>query len=50
MAVVLDPRTGELLALANDPRFNPNAPATGVAADALRNRAALDTFEPGSHL
>ncbi len=48
MLVVLDPRTGELLALAQSPRFNPNAPAPGIAADALRDRPALDTFEPGS--
>ncbi|HZA14402.1 MAG TPA: penicillin-binding protein 2, partial [Myxococcaceae bacterium] len=47
MAVVLDPRTGELLALANHPSFNPNAPAE-VSREAIRNRAALDTFEPGS--
>jgi cell division protein FtsI (penicillin-binding protein 3) len=47
MAVVLDPKTGQLLALANYPRFNPNAPS-GSAAGALRNRAALDAFEPGS--
>ncbi|RKG93460.1 penicillin-binding protein [Corallococcus terminator] len=47
MAVVLDPRTGELLALANNPRFNPNTPEDGVK-NAIRNRAALDAFEPGS--
>jgi cell division protein FtsI (penicillin-binding protein 3) len=47
MAVVLDPRTGELLALANHPRFNPNNPGAGTRAE-MRNRAALDTFEPGS--
>lgn len=46
-AVVLDPRSGELLALANYPRFNPNAPTT-QKKDFLRNRAALDAFEPGS--
>ena len=46
--VVLDPRTGELLALAQSPRFNPNAPAPGIAAGALRDRPALDVFEPGS--
>ncbi|MHB8872667.1 MAG: peptidoglycan D,D-transpeptidase FtsI family protein, partial [Myxococcaceae bacterium] len=45
--VVLDPKTGQLLALANYPRFNPNAPL-GSATGALRNRAALDAFEPGS--
>jgi len=47
MVVALDPRTGELLALAHAPRFNPNAP-TGVAPAVLRDRAALDLFEPGS--
>jgi len=47
MAVVLDPRSGELLALANAPRFNPNTPQA-AHAQAMRNRAALDTFEPGS--
>lgn len=47
MAVVLDPRTGALLALANYPRFNPNTPSDSVHA-AVRDRAALDTFEPGS--
>lgn len=46
MAVVLDPKTGELLAVANAPRFNPNAP--GDKPDALRNRAVTDVFEPGS--
>lgn len=46
-AVVLDPRTGQILALANYPRFNPNAPAT-AQKNALRNRAATDAFEPGS--
>ncbi|HVE83442.1 MAG TPA: penicillin-binding protein [Myxococcales bacterium] len=47
MAVVMDPRSGELLALANSPRFNPNTPQD-AHAQAMRNRAALDTFEPGS--
>lgn len=47
MAVVLDPKTGEVLALANAPRFNPNAPKA-VARDAIRNRALTDSFEPGS--
>lgn len=48
MLVALDPRTGELLAIAQSPRFNPNAPAPGIAAGALRDRPALDLFEPGS--
>ncbi len=47
MAVVLDPRTGELLAVANFPFFNPNAPSL-AAVEATRNRASLDAFEPGS--
>ena len=45
--VVLDPKTGELLALANAPNFNPNTPEA-AQHDAIRNRAALDAFEPGS--
>jgi cell division protein FtsI (penicillin-binding protein 3) len=47
MVVVLDPATGELLALANYPSFNPNA-VEAVTRDQMRNRAALDIFEPGS--
>lgn len=46
-AVVLDPRTGEILALANWPRFNPNAPR-GADEAAFRDRAVTDAFEPGS--
>jgi cell division protein FtsI (penicillin-binding protein 3) len=47
MAVVLDPKTGEILALANAPRFNPNAPQ-GSSAQSFRNRSVTDAFEPGS--
>ncbi|MFO0594326.1 MAG: penicillin-binding protein [Myxococcaceae bacterium] len=47
MAVVLDPKTGEILALANWPRFNPNAPKD-ASKEALRNRAVTDLNEPGS--
>lgn len=46
-AVVMDPRTGEILALANWPTFNPNV--FGAANDvARRNRAVQDIYEPGS--
>lgn len=45
--VVLDARTGELLALANYPSYNPNN-RQGTTPEMLRNRAVIDTFEPGS--
>jgi len=46
-AVVLDVQTGEVLAMANLPSFNPNAVGTGNR-DAHRNRAVTDVIEPGS--
>jgi cell division protein FtsI (penicillin-binding protein 3) len=46
-AVVLDPRTGEILALANAPAFNPNE-AGKSAAEARRNDALQNIYEPGS--
>jgi cell division protein FtsI (penicillin-binding protein 3) len=45
MAIALDPRTGEVLAMASWPGFNPNAPKRGTE---MRNRAVADSFEPGS--
>ena len=45
--VVLDPATGEILALANQPTFDPNNYKKASSA-ARRNRAATDYFEPGS--
>lgn len=47
--VVLDIKTGEVLALVNLPAFNPNNRAT-LDAWRARNRAITDTFEPGSTL
>lgn len=46
-AVVLDTHTGEVLALANWPTYDPNQRQTLTGA-ALRNRAFTDVFEPGS--
>lgn len=46
-AVVLDTRTGEVLALVNQPSYNPNDRAS-LDTSALRNRALTDLFEPGS--
>lgn len=45
--VILDVRTGEVLALANLPTYNPNNRAALTGAQ-LRNRVLTDTFEPGS--
>ncbi|MGF6726474.1 cell division protein FtsI (penicillin-binding protein 3) [Paraburkholderia sp. GAS41] len=45
--VVLDARNGEILALANYPSFDPND-RTRLSGGQLRNRAVVDTFEPGS--
>ncbi len=46
-AVAVDPRTGEVLAMANLPTYDPNHPAD-YPADARRNRSVTDQFEPGS--
>lgn len=45
--VVMDPRTGEILAIADYPTFDPNAPGRYPASH-RRNRAVTDRFEPGS--
>ncbi|TSA17213.1 MAG: penicillin-binding protein 2 [Betaproteobacteria bacterium] len=47
--VVLDARTGEVLALANLPTYNPNN-RSRLSGAQLRNRVITDTFEPGSTL
>lgn len=46
-AIVMDPWTGEILALANAPTFDPNDRAT-IPASHRRNRAINDFYEPGS--
>ena len=47
--VVLDARTGEVLAMANMPGFNPNARGS-LKPENYRNRALMDAYEPGSTL
>lgn len=46
-AIVMDPHTGEILAMANSPTFNPNA-FQEFQDVARRNRAVQDLYEPGS--
>jgi cell division protein FtsI (penicillin-binding protein 3) len=47
--VVIDPSTGEILAMATAPTFNPND-RSSIDAAAVRNRAVTDVYEPGSTL
>jgi cell division protein FtsI (penicillin-binding protein 3) len=46
-AVVLDVRTGQILAMVNQPSYNPNN-RVKLQRRTLRNRAVTDVFEPGS--
>jgi cell division protein FtsI (penicillin-binding protein 3) len=46
-AIVMDPRTGAILAMANAPTFDANS-FSSAPADARRNRAVTDLYEPGS--
>lgn len=46
--VVLDVLTGEILAMANVPSYNPNARFSHHNNESYRNRAVTDMFEPGS--
>jgi cell division protein FtsI (penicillin-binding protein 3) len=46
-AIVMDPRTGGILAVANDPGYDANK-FPDVPQDRQRNRAVTDTYEPGS--
>jgi len=47
IAIVMDPRTGEILAMANYPGFNPNT-FFRYSSGAWRNKAITDCFDPGS--
>lgn len=47
LAIVMDPKTGEILAMANQLGFNPNN-IEGLSPDRWRNRAITDYFDPGS--
>jgi len=46
-AIIMNPHTGEILAMANEPTFNPNA-FRDADEDTRRNRAVQDLYEPGS--
>ena len=46
-SVMIDPRTGEILAMASVPGYNPNSPSDAAERGA-RNRAITDAYEPGS--
>jgi cell division protein FtsI (penicillin-binding protein 3) len=46
-AIMMNPFTGEILAMANRPTFDPNSPSAYVPS-VRRNRAITDTYEPGS--
>jgi cell division protein FtsI (penicillin-binding protein 3) len=48
VAIVLRPKTGEILAIANYPTFDPNAPGKAKPASARLNHAINDQQEPGS--
>jgi cell division protein FtsI (penicillin-binding protein 3) len=49
VAVVMNPRSGEILAIANRPSYDPNKPGD-APADARQNRAVTFPYEPGSTL
>ncbi len=47
MAIVMDPRSGEILALVSEPGFNPNTFFKG-RSEVMKNKAIADCFDPGS--
>jgi cell division protein FtsI (penicillin-binding protein 3) len=46
-AIIMNPHTGEILAMANEPTFNPNSYRDSAESE-RRNRAVQDLYEPGS--
>lgn len=49
VAIMMNPMTGEILAMANRPSYDPNSPGQ-YSGDERRNRAITDIYEPGSTL
>ncbi|HEX9743566.1 MAG TPA: penicillin-binding protein 2, partial [Nitrospiraceae bacterium] len=49
VVIVMEPKTGAVLAMAMAPRFDPNS-VRGLSADRWRNRVVTDAYEPGSTL
>lgn len=47
MTIVMEPKTGAVLAMALSPKFDPNA-MSGMSSDRWRNRIITDAYEPGS--
>jgi cell division protein FtsI (penicillin-binding protein 3) len=47
-AIAVDVKTGEILAMTSWPSYNPNDKKSLANKDAMRNRGAVDSFEPGS--
>ena len=47
MCIVMDPHTGKILAMANEPSFNPNVPSSFTLAD-RQNKCISQVYEPGS--
>ena len=47
-SILIDAKTGEVLAMTNYPSFNPNPKASSRDTEYVRNRVVTDVFEPGS--
>ena len=47
VALMIDPKTGEILAMTNRPNFDPNTPGN-TKPEQMKNRAIIDMIEPGS--